>query len=169
VCFAEYVDITAGEGSLAGVTIRDAQAADLAAIGQLLWEVGLPTGGVADHIAGFAVAEEAGRIVATAGLERHGRSALLRSVAAHPAYRGRGIPRRLVARLLQRAARQGVAEVFLLTTGAAGYFRRFGFEPVARGDVAPAVRQSTEFGDECCATAQPMRLRIGRGEEVGRP
>lgn len=145
---------------MVGVTIRDAQAADLAAIRHLLREVGLPTAGVAEHIAGFAVAEEAGRIVAAAGLERYGRTALLRSVAAAPAYRGRGIPGALVTRLLRRAAGQGVAEVFLLTTGAAAYFRRFGFEPVAREEVAPDVRRSAEFADACCATAQAMRMRL---------
>jgi len=143
------------------VVIRAAQATDLAAVEHLLRQTGLTTAGVADHIAEFLVAEDAGRIVATAGLESYGRAALLRSVASDSACRGRGIPRALVMRLLQQAEQRGVAEVYLLTTTAAGYFQRFGFEPIAREGVSSEVRRSAEFEEACCDTAQAMRLILG--------
>lgn len=142
------------------VAIRQAWAADLASVEGLLQAAGLTAAGVAEHIAEFQVAEAGGQIVGTAGLELYGRAALLRSVAVDPAYRGRAVGRALVARVLDRARAQGVDVVFLLTTTAAGYFRRFGFIPVAR-DVVPAeVQASPEFGDECCATAETMVLRV---------
>jgi len=51
-----------------------------------------------------------------------------------------------------------VATVYLLTETAAGFFPRFGFQPIQRAEVAPAVQQSIEFTSACPASAQPMRL-----------
>lgn len=142
------------------IVIRSARESDLTAIERLLQRVGLITTGVAGHLRGFQVAEEGGEIVGTAGLEVYGRSALLRSVAVDPAYRDRRIARDLVTRLLNHAAAIPVDEVFLLTTGAADYFRRHGFEPVARDAVPSEVAASAEFGDAACATAQAMRIPV---------
>lgn len=144
------------------VVIRSARASDLTAVERLLQGAGLTTAGVAEHFPGFQVAEEAGLIVGTAGLEHYGRSALLRSVAVDPAHRNHGIARDLVTRMLDHARTLEVSEVFLLTTSAADYFRRLGFEPVAREAVHPEVQVSPEFDDACCATAQAMRMEVRR-------
>ena len=151
------------------VVIRAAQDTDLAAVRALLQGAGLTTAGLREQLANFQVAEDESRIVATAGLEVYGRGALLRSVAVDPAYRGRGIARKLVTRLIHQAELRGVAEVFLLTTSAAEYFRRFGFEPVPREGVSAAVQASAEFGDECCTTAQAMRMRVGASSRRSSP
>ncbi len=140
--------------------IRSAHAQDLDEIEHLLQRAGLTIAGVRDHLDGFEVAEEEGRIVASAGLEIYGAAALLRSVAVDPAHRNRGVARELVQRLLNRAAGNGAGAVYLLTTTAADYFRRFGFEAIARDDVALVVQASEEFGDAYCETAQAMRLRV---------
>jgi len=146
------------------ITFRRAARGDLPEIEGLLREAGLPTTGVGERVSDFAVAEAAGRVVGCAGLEVYGGAALLRSVAVRPAFRGQGIGRDLVEMLLDRAAAGEVTDVYLLTTAAAGYFRRLGFEPVGRDAVAPAVQASAEFGDACCAAAQAMHLRV-----AGRP
>lgn len=143
------------------VQIRNVGPEDLAGVERLLQHVGLPTAGLPDHQEDFVVADDGGRLVATAGLELYGTAALLRSVAVDDDYRKRGIAGDLVQRLLDRAAARGVSEVYLLTTTAAGYFRRFGFEPIGRDAVRPEVTVSAEFGDACCATAQTMRLWVG--------
>jgi amino-acid N-acetyltransferase len=139
--------------------LRPATAGDLARVEALLTDAGLITAGVQEHIDHFLLAEEDGRIVASAGLERYGTEALLRSVAVAPEYRNHGLAQTLVARLLAQAAAEQIREVYLFTTTAVGYFRHFGFEPVGRDDVVKAVRASKEYG-ECCSTAQPMRLVV---------
>lgn len=142
-----------------GARLRPATTADLPRVEDLLVEAGLITAGVAEHINHFLIAEEEGRIVASVGLERYGAQALLRSVAVAPPYRNRGLARTLVSHILAEVAEQQIREVYLLTTTASGYFRRFGFEPVNREDVAEPVRASEEYG-ECCSDAQAMVFRM---------
>jgi len=140
------------------ITYRRAEPQDRASIEGLLTAAGLPTTGVAEQLRGFEVAQDAGRTVGTAGLEEYGRVGLLRSVAVDPEYRGRGVARELVERRLKRAAAAGIRNVYLLTTTAGSYFRKFGFEAIAREEVSPDVRASEEFGEACCDIAQAMRL-----------
>lgn len=138
------------------VRIRDAAPGDLAPVLDLLRESALPTEGVAEAFASFAVAEADARVVAAAGLEMHGASALLRSVAVDPAWRGRELGGALVLRLLERAEREGIVAVYLLTTTADRWFPRFGFRAVARAEVPPEVQASGEFADVCPASAVVM-------------
>jgi len=142
-------------------TVRPATAHDVSAVETLLACFDLPTAGVADHIADFVVAEDGGTIVASAGIELYGTSALLRSVAVKPAYRGQGLARVLVEHLLVRARRTGVRTIFLLTSTAPDYFARLGFAAIPDVDVDPGVRASKEFDSCCCAGAQTMRLALG--------
>ena len=148
-----------------GVRLRAASAADLPLVERLLLEAGLVTAGVSEHIDHFLLADEDGRIVAAAGLERYGAQALLRSVAVAPGYRNHGLARSLVS-LTLAAAGDEVQEVYLFTETAADYFRRFGFVPIHREEVAPPVRASKEYG-ECCAGAQAMVLRLPSTGERG--
>jgi amino-acid N-acetyltransferase len=108
----------------------------------------------------FEVAEDGGRIVGTAGLEPYGRVALLRSVTVDPQYQGRGVARELVERRLKQAATAGIRNVYLLTTTAAEYFRKFGFEAISREEISPDVLVSEQFGEGSCDTAQAMRLDL---------
>jgi amino-acid N-acetyltransferase len=149
------------------ILLRPAQPADLSAIERLLTAGALPTAGVSEHLAGFLVAEEAGRVVGAAGVEVYGGAALLRSVVVDPGHRGRGLAGRLVRGLLERLAREQVDQVFLLTTGAAGYFRRHGFAPIARDALPEALGASRELQDAACRTAQAMTLRLTRASEGG--
>lgn len=141
--------------------IRAAQQQDLPAVEALLKSCNLPTGGLAQHLPGYLVLEDAGQIVASAGLELHGTAALLRSVAVQQDYRNRGLARAMINQLMKQARSQGVRAVYLLTTTAQQYFRRMGFETLPREAVDPAVTTSAEFGDSCCATAVAMRLALG--------
>lgn len=81
--------------------IRRARKADLGEIERLLRDAELTTLGVADHLRGFLVAEDARVIVGCAGLETYGASALLRSVVVST--RLSQIGGRLVEDLLDRA------------------------------------------------------------------
>jgi amino-acid N-acetyltransferase len=110
----------------------------------------------------FVVAEEAGQVVGTVGLEVYGAEALLRSAVVDPDRRGSGLGNELVAGLLDRAGKRGIREVYLLTTTAERWFPRFGFARVPREDVAPSVRASEEFRGACPESAVAMRLVLER-------
>jgi len=142
--------------------IRTATEADLRAVHQLLEEASLPTEGLEEQFGpGYAVALEGDRIVGAAGIERYGRSGLLRSVVTAPEARGRGIAEALTRNRLDWAATEGLDTVYLLTTTAPGYFPRLGFEPMDRTEVPAEVQASREFSRICPASAVAMRRPAG--------
>jgi amino-acid N-acetyltransferase len=63
----------------------------------------------------------------------------------------------LSAAALALAHELGVPMVFLLTTTAAEFFPRFGFERISREDVPASVKASVEFQSACPASAVVMR------------
>ncbi len=142
------------------IDIEAATAGDLPGVLALLAASQLPPAGLRDHLASALVARQQGRLVGSAALELYGRLALLRSVAVAPAVRAQGLGAQLTRAALDLARQHGVAEVYLLAETAAGYFSRFGFQPIARATVAAPVQQSLEFSSACCASAQAMRLNL---------
>jgi amino-acid N-acetyltransferase len=144
------------------VTLRRAGQADHEVIAGLLRGLELPTQGVEDWLDRFWVGEHGGIVVGVAGMERYGDAGLLRSVAVAPEWRGSGVGRALVERVLDEARAAGVADVFLLTTTAEHYFPRLGFACVDRGCVPAAMRTSAEFSGACPDSAVVMRKAVGR-------
>jgi len=144
--------------------ISRAAPADLAHILALLERCGLPRAGLEETLATTVVAREAGRVVGCSALEVYGRTALLRSVAVDPLRRSHGLGSRLVQGALSMAQQMGINEVYLLTETAADYFPRFGFHPIERAAVSPAVHRSVEWTSACPASAQAMVLRLQAGE-----
>jgi amino-acid N-acetyltransferase len=140
--------------------IREATIRDLGAVESLLLASKLPLDGVKDNFSSFVVAEEKGTIAGAIGLEKYGSVALLRSVVVSPEHRGSGIGGKLVEQLLERAERDGIEELFLLTTTAEKYFPRFGFVRSTRSVVPAAVKASAEFQGACPDTAVVMTRRI---------
>jgi amino-acid N-acetyltransferase len=120
-------------------------------VAELVTAAGLPVAGLAETWRTW-VAADGDRLLGTASLERHGDAYLLRSVAVRDEARGRGIGAQLV-----RTALAGVdpsRPVALLTETAAGWFPRFGFHPVERAALDPALAASAELAGACPATAQ---------------
>ncbi|MCS7172927.1 MAG: arsenic resistance N-acetyltransferase ArsN2 [Armatimonadetes bacterium] len=143
------------------VEYRPARREDLEAICALLTACGLSPEGVADWLDTFWVALDDGALVGVAGLERYGDVTLLRSVATHPAYRGRGVAAALCRRLLALAQAQGVRTVYLLTQTAEGYFRRFfGFRAIPRAAADPRLQASLQFARTCPDSAVLMALEL---------
>ena len=140
----------------ADVTIERARPEDGEAILELLRASALPDAGLLDHLATALVARSPDRVVGTAVLEVYDAGALLRSVAVDTTLRGHGVGRRLVAAALDLASTLRVPAVYLLTTTAEGYFPRFAFSPVSRGDVPRGLLQSVEFRSACPASAIVM-------------
>ena len=140
-----------------GVSLEAARAADLPAVLALLAATDLPREGVAEPFpAGYAVARRGDAVVGVAGLEVHGAAAVLRSVAVAASERGSGLG---VAHTADRlVAARGLDAVYLLTTTADGFYRRFGFQPFPRADVPPAIASSPEFASICPSSAACLRL-----------
>jgi N-acetylglutamate synthase-like GNAT family acetyltransferase len=136
--------------------IREAEPRDLAAVLALLAEVKLPTEGVAEHFGSFFVIDEGGRIVASAGLERHGDTGLVRSLAVAADARGTGLGAAVLRRALYEAGGR-MGGVYALTTTAQGYLARFGFEPVPRDSLPPELLGSRELQDACPDSATVMK------------
>jgi len=152
--------------SMGGVFLRAAVAPDLPQIVEMLHGAGLIVAGVEDHLGAFLVAADGERVIGSAGLEVYGDVALLRSVAVDEGFRGQGLGRRLVTAALANARHLGVREVALLTTSAAPFFRRLGFREGERQALDPRLAASQELGDECCATAVVMMLRLRPREDT---
>ncbi len=133
--------------------LSPARPEDRAAVCALLRACDLPDDFGAYFPAGYVVARHAGRLVGCAGLETYERAALLRSVAVEAGRRRTGLGRQLVDNRLSEARRAGFAAVYLLTTGAAPYFRELGFVDARRADAPESVRASTQFIGGVCASA----------------
>ena len=140
--------------------IRKATNRDLDAVEGLLSVNDLPLDGVKENLSGFIVAEEGGRVIGAVGLEKFGSIALLRSAVVSNEHRGSGVGGRLVEHILEYAEKDGIEELFLLTTTAENYFPRFGFTRTTRSAVPPALKASAEFRGACPDTALVMMRRI---------
>ena len=144
------------DGVAGAFSLRPAASADLDAIHALLRESALPVDGVADALADFVVAESEGRLVGVIGLEVCCNDALLRSAAVAGEWRGRGLGRALVTRIIADAESRGMRALYLLTTTAEHYFPSFGFERTTRDRVPDAVRATGEFRSVCPDSAIVM-------------
>lgn len=145
-----------------GFVVRSAEPGDLAPVRALLAAAGLPVADVEARFGpGYAVAlDAAGAIVGAEGIEVHGRHGLLRSAVVAPAWRGRGVGAALTRDRLAWARAAGLEAVYLLTTTAAAYFPRHGFERVERATVPAALQAASEFASVCPASAIVMRLPL---------
>ena len=144
------------------ITITEASSDDSREILDLLSQVQLPHDGVTENISHFLVArDESSRLIATIGLERHGNIALLRSAAVAPEYQGCGIGSRLTENLLERATKNGVERVVLLTSTASEFFaRRFGFCETSRTNFDKELAGSSEWNLPRCSSAVCMSLDL---------
>src|SRR5215831_15073597 len=97
----------------------------------------------------YWVAEDAqGQCIGTVGLD----AGLLRSAGVLPAWRGHGVGTALTQRALASARHAGYGAVYLFSTSAGAYWRRFGFREVPVSELvaalpeAPQVRQYATLG-----------------------
>lgn len=133
---------------------------DLGPVQRLLAECGLPTQDVEPHLGNVLLAWSGDELAGVVGLELHGEVGLLRSLGVAPAYRKQGIGRELCDKILQHARAQGVHTLYLLTTSAAGYFRRLGYRSVERNVAPPGIRETQQFRTLCPDTAEILAKTI---------
>ena len=136
--------------------LRNATAADMQAVRDLLDSNGLPTSDLTSSNARFTVVCEGDRIIGAGALEHFGKAALLRSVAVDAARRGQGLGRHIVKALENQARAAGIIQLVLLTQTARQFFEHQDYHPVDRVQVPETVQQSEEFRSLCPASAQCM-------------
>lgn len=136
--------------------IYAASESDLAAVCALLVQCGLPLQGAADCLGTAIVARVDGALVGVAGIEKHARYGLLRSVAVAPRYRGHGLARTLCECCASQARDMGLDAIYLLTETACGMFTTLGYRCVARKDVPAAIRACEQFKSICPESATVM-------------
>lgn len=140
--------------------LRAARAEDWPGIERLLDARHLPRAGARAHLGEFVVLARGDTIAGCAGIERYGDAGLLRSVAVSEELGGKGLGAELVRGCVARARQLGLRGLYLLTTTAAGYFPRFGFETISREALPAALAASEELRGACPASAVAMRLTL---------
>jgi N-acetylglutamate synthase-like GNAT family acetyltransferase len=143
--------------------IENAETSDFPAIAALLRETDLPPDDIEHHLDAFLVvrspeaATGSGILLGSVGLEIHGKSALLRSLAVHPDFQRNGLGKRLVSGITQTARERGITRLYLLTDTAEDFFKRLGFKFVSRDEVPEEVKQSIEFTTLCTESPSLMK------------
>ena len=150
------------------MNIHAASSTDLSEILALLKRSDLPVAGIERHVATTLVARNSGRLVGCAAVEVYGPTGLLRSVAVAQDQRGAGLGQRLTETALELARRQGVRDIYLLTTTAGKFFPRFGFVPIPRDQLDAALDQSEELRGACPASALAMRANLSTSSPSSR-
>lgn len=143
------------------LSLRPAAAADVDRLTSLLARNDLPTADVAAKIECFWLAYDDRSLVGVGGLERRGQHALVRSVVVVESMRGEGYGQRLLAAIEARASTRGVTDLYLLTTTAAGFFERLGFQRLSRETAPRPIRETEQFETLCPETAVCMRKVVG--------
>lgn len=139
---------------------RAALSSDLPAILTLLEKLDLPVAGLEEHAGRLVLTEDDSGLLGVAGLEVHGTTGLLRSVAVAPSARSQGLGAELVAHILNQAQALQLQDVYLLTTTAQTYFPRFGFQEAPRFAAPAALLASREFQDACPQSATLMHFAL---------
>lgn len=110
----------------------------------------------------FRIAWDGDQRIGVAGLECHGPTGLLRSVAVKDTRRGTGVGRQLVRALEAHARECGVERLFLLTDTARVFFARLGYHALTRNQVPASIQGSPEFATLCPASCTSMAKWIAR-------
>jgi len=145
----------------ADVKFAVASPSALGPIRALLGRLHLPAEDVGQQNQTFLTAHAGAELVGCVGLERYGSDALVRSLAVVPRMQGAGLGKALYLRARDESRRAGTRELYLLTTTAAPFFEKVGFERIDRALVPAAIASSAEFRSLCPASAVCMRLKIG--------
>lgn len=139
-----------------------AETPSLEQVTPLIAEAGLPTDDLADApgLRLFGIRRDE-QWIGVVGLQPLDGAVLLRSLAVAPQARGRGAGAALVSVAESHSVAGGWREIYLLTTDAAAFFARLGFEAVPRDAAPAALRMTRQFAQLCPAHAQVMRKRLG--------
>jgi amino-acid N-acetyltransferase len=92
-------------------------------------------------------------IIGVIGVEMYQENGLLRSLAVHPAHRGKGVGCRLTRKIESFALHSGIKTLYLLTMTAADFFSKIGYEVTKRNKVPESIAKTEEFKNICPISA----------------
>jgi amino-acid N-acetyltransferase len=131
---------------------------------RLLDTCGLPHADLdtrAVRLFGLYFDDELAAMVGIEASRETGKAGLLRSLAVAPPHRGTGLGAVMTAHAEHRADELGLDALYLLTTGAAGFFRRLGYRIADRMEAPEAIRATAQFAGMCPASAVMLTKRVG--------
>ena len=108
----------------------------------------------------FRFFDRQGNPVGYGGIEFHGKNALLRSIAVPAEAQKHGHGSAITRLLLRYADIQGAETGYLLTTDAAPFFAKLGFDVVARTDVPNAILETPQASSLCPSTASILTRSV---------
>ncbi len=138
-----------------GIRIEVFKKDDRDEVSRLLLEAKLPVQDLTfEKLKTFLVARRTdGSVIGAIGVELHGDTGLLRSLVVHPSHRGEGLGKRLTRHLESFSRRKGIKDLYLLTTTAAEFFPKLGYQSIERDHVPGAVAGTEEFKNICPVSA----------------
>lgn len=141
--------------------LRLATPSDLTVVLRLLKDNGLPYQDIdATRLNEFLVAIGGQSILGAVGLERYEDNGLLRSLVVRSESRWTGLGKQLTEAMENHARSTGVKTLYLLTTTAADFFTRRGYEVTARSEAPDSLRGTAEFSTLCPSQAVCMRKTL---------
>ncbi|MCP3687751.1 MAG: GNAT family N-acetyltransferase [Gammaproteobacteria bacterium] len=145
-------------------TVVELQTGQLQALESLLQLNQLPFEDCKQHIDNFVGIFEHDDLIATGCVEVSGCQGLLRSIAVHKDFRGRGLASAIVDHLRQQACSRGINALYLLTETAGSYFARRGFRYIARDKLPLEIQSTRQCQSLCPASAEAMVVCLQTGE-----
>ncbi|MHA2110185.1 MAG: arsenic resistance N-acetyltransferase ArsN2 [Candidatus Hodarchaeales archaeon] len=130
---------------------------DLEEVFTLLKLVDLPVEGVKEHFNDFFVVKKEKTIVGCVGIEIYENVGLLRSVALHPSFQGKGIGRQMVNKMEAYSVENRLDKIYLLTDTAESFFLKLGYNLIPREETDTRVKQSIEFKTLCPSSPVLMK------------
>jgi amino-acid N-acetyltransferase len=124
----------------------------------LLTEAGLPVSDLRGirSLNLFGI-RRSGCLIGVVGVEVYGAVGLLRSLAVAAAHRSGGCGLALESHVEAWASQQGVKTLYLLTTTAASYFERLGYERITRSEAPAVISATAQFAVLCPSSSIFMR------------
>jgi amino-acid N-acetyltransferase len=126
---------------------------------RLLEKSGLPTDDL-DAGKQLFVAEEGDQVAGTVAVEYDFENALLRSLSVAEDKRDTGIAKRLVEFIEDYVRKQGVQNVYLLTTTARDFFLKRGYKTIDRNDVPDFIKTTAQYSILCPSTSTVMQKEL---------
>lgn len=106
------------------------------------------------------VVEDGNKVVATVAVEYNYSDALLRSLSVSEEKRKSGIGAELVTFIEDYVQKQGVETIYLLTTTAADFFQKRGYQVIDRNSVPRFIQNTKEYSVICASSSTVMKKKL---------